>query len=241
MSSIVISQPFYLPWMGLFEQMALCDVFVYYDDTQFSKGSFVNRVQVKTESGPTWMTVPVKKNFPCPILGVEIDYRNDWVAKHLKTLENNLKGLPHYKDAIALAEDFLSAKPQYLCSLNIDLLERVARYLELKCKFYRSSELGIEGSSTDKVTKLINHFDCDTYITGHGAKNYLDHEHMESNGIATYYIDYKNIEYPQNFGDFTPYLTILTAIASLGSATKQNLKGDLTHWKTFINKQRENK
>ena len=48
MTTVVISQPMFFPWVGMFEQIALADVYVHYDDVQFSKGSFTNRVQLKT-------------------------------------------------------------------------------------------------------------------------------------------------------------------------------------------------
>ena len=55
---VVISQPMLFPWVGLFEQIRAADVYVHYDDVQFSKGSFTNRVQIKTARGPRWLTVP---------------------------------------------------------------------------------------------------------------------------------------------------------------------------------------
>ena len=57
---IVISQSMLFPWIGLMEQIRLADVFVHYNDVQFSKGSFVNRVQIKTSQGTKWMTVPLE-------------------------------------------------------------------------------------------------------------------------------------------------------------------------------------
>jgi hypothetical protein len=59
MTSIVISQPMYFPWVGFFEQMRLADVYVWLDDVQFSKGSFTNRVQVLLPDKQTWMTIPL--------------------------------------------------------------------------------------------------------------------------------------------------------------------------------------
>ena len=45
----------------MFEQIRLADAFVHYSDVQFSKGSFVNRVQIKTSAGIRWLTVPLEK------------------------------------------------------------------------------------------------------------------------------------------------------------------------------------
>ncbi|MBC8123824.1 MAG: WbqC family protein, partial [Gemmatimonadaceae bacterium] len=59
MNTVVISQPMLFPWIGMFEQICLADVYVHYDDVQFSKGSFSNRVQVKSASGSKWITVPL--------------------------------------------------------------------------------------------------------------------------------------------------------------------------------------
>ena len=58
MTSVVISQPMLFPWPGLFEQLALADVYIYLDDAQFSKGSHTNRIQVKWRDTMKWMTIP---------------------------------------------------------------------------------------------------------------------------------------------------------------------------------------
>ena len=57
---VVISQPMFFPWVGFLEQMRLADVYVHYDDVQFSKGSFTNRVQIKTPEGFIWLTAPLR-------------------------------------------------------------------------------------------------------------------------------------------------------------------------------------
>ena len=58
----MISQPMYFPWVGMLEQMRLADVFVHLDDAQYSKGGFLNRVQVKTQQGSSWITVPLEES-----------------------------------------------------------------------------------------------------------------------------------------------------------------------------------
>ena len=58
MSTAVVLQPVYLPWLGFFEQLRRADVFVYYDDVQYDKHGWRNRI--KTRNGPLWLTVPVR-------------------------------------------------------------------------------------------------------------------------------------------------------------------------------------
>ena len=57
---VVISQPMFFPWVGMFEQIRLADIYVHYGDVRFSKGSYVNRVQIKTAQGVRWLTVPLQ-------------------------------------------------------------------------------------------------------------------------------------------------------------------------------------
>ncbi len=75
MKTVVVLQPQFFPWRGVFEQIRLADEFVHLDDAQFQKGGFTNRVQIKTPHGPQWLTVPVLRSGKLPpIADVEIDY-----------------------------------------------------------------------------------------------------------------------------------------------------------------------
>src|SRR5271165_5531971 len=77
--NVVISQPMFFPWVGMFEQIRLADVYIHYSDVQFSKGGFVNRVQIKTASGIKWLTVPLEGvSLGQKINQVRIDDRRAW-------------------------------------------------------------------------------------------------------------------------------------------------------------------
>jgi hypothetical protein len=241
MSKVVISQPFYLPWIGIFEQMRHCDIFVHYDDALYSKGSLVNRVQVKTVNGPSWLTVPISYNYPAYISELEIDNKKDWATKHYKTLQNVLSGLPHYEDAMKIVEGYLNQKYENLIDLNIQFTEAIARYLSCSCEFKKSSDLKVDGKSSEKVLNICKSLRASQYTSGHGALKYLDHELLSSNGIETYYIDYKHAPYPQKFGGFTPYISVLSLIASMGKSSHLNLISPVVHWDEFKNKISENK
>src|SRR5687768_8507939 len=59
-TTVVVLQPGYRPWLGFFDQMRRADVFVYYDGVQYDKHGWRNRNRIKTQSGPLWLTVPVR-------------------------------------------------------------------------------------------------------------------------------------------------------------------------------------
>src|SRR6516162_5172777 len=79
-TTLVVLQPGYLPWLGYFDLLQKADVFVHYDDVQFDKHGWRNRNRVKGPKGAIWLTVPVlhRGRAGQPILDVEIDNRQDW-------------------------------------------------------------------------------------------------------------------------------------------------------------------
>ena len=61
MTTLLISQSNYIPWRGYFDLIAAADVFIILDDVQYTHQDWRNRNQIKTRNGPTWITIPVRK------------------------------------------------------------------------------------------------------------------------------------------------------------------------------------
>lgn len=237
MKTVVISQPMYFPWIGIFEQIRLADVFVHYDDVQFSKGSFFNRVQVKTQDGFKWMTVPLKKfSLGEHINTVQPDDENNWKQSHLDLLATCYSGTPFLTEMLELAEGVIQQPHTNLAELSQASIEAVCRYfgLDNECEFVCSSALNITGKSTERVFKVVQHFEGNRYVTGHGARHYFDHELLERNGIRTEYIDYRKKPYPQLHGPFNPFVSVLDLIANVGREGIVYISSPSVYWKLFV-------
>ncbi len=237
--NIVISQPMYFPWVGLFEQIRLCDTFIYYDDVQFSKGSFTNRVQAKypNKEGFKWLTVPVKNlRLGLKINEVEIDYSRDWINQHIEILKQSYEHCPFYLDMSRIVDSLFANTYSDISSLSQKSMELVLDYYNMKENkdFYVSSKLDVKGNSSQRVFNLVKYFGGDNYITGHGAKNYLDHQLFEDNGIDVLYMDYKRIPYQQKGSSFNPHVSILDLIANTGKEGKKYIISSTKRWKEFI-------
>ena len=61
MTSILIHQPEYLPWINLFNKLKQSDIFVFLDNVQYNRRSYQNRNLIKTKNGSEYLTVPIKK------------------------------------------------------------------------------------------------------------------------------------------------------------------------------------
>lgn len=232
-SAVVVSQPMFLPWSGLFEQVRLADVFVHYDDVQRPQGrSFTNRVQVKTQNGPAWMTAPIDGTRSGKAINETMLVAGSaWRRKQLATLRHNYARAPHCDAMMELAERIYAIPEENLARFNESAIEEIARWLGLRTRFLRSSELGIPGRSTERLVEICRSLGATDYVTGLGALKYLEHDRFEAHGIAVRYMDYRKQEYRQLHGEFTPFVTILDPIANCGRAASDILLSETVHWK----------
>ena len=234
---VVISQPMFFPWVGMFEQIRLADVYVHYADVQFSKGSFVNRVQVKTVSGIKWLTVPLKgRSLGQHINEVEVNDSTDWRGNHIRLLIQAYAGAPFCEEMLAIVRQVYDARPKTIDELAIGSLDAVLGYFDFaeNTQFMDSRSMNVGGSSSQRVLDIVRAAGGNIYITGHGAKKYLDHELFEQSGIRVEYMDYRKAAYPQLHGEFTPYVSILDLIANAGKAGKEYIHPGTRYWRDCI-------
>jgi hypothetical protein len=59
MKKAIITQSNYIPWKGYFDSIKHVDVFVVYDDVQYTRRDWRNRNLIKTPHGLKWLTIPV--------------------------------------------------------------------------------------------------------------------------------------------------------------------------------------
>jgi len=235
---LVISQPMYFPWAGIFEQMRLADCFVHYDDVQLPQGrSFSTRVQVKSSQGPMWLSVPVVRRVGQNIIEARVDDGQKWRQRHLATLSQLYSKAPFKQDMLELAHTVLNTTTDNLCEINILSIELCAKYLGISGSIERSSRLGVAGASSQRLCDICKHLGASEYITGHGAKNYLDHDLFERSLVSVQYMNYQRSCYPQLHGPFDPHLTILDLIANVGPSALTYLNSPTTGWRSFVSSQ----
>ena len=236
-SRIVVSQPMYFPWVGQLQQVRLSDAFVFYDDVQFARG-FFNRVQIKTQQGIRWLTVPLMKwKRGQLICEVEIDNFQDWKRSHRDQLKQAYAGAPFFADMIALVDEVFARDYVIVGELAEASTKAMVGYyssITAGTQFLRSSELKVPGESSQRLIDICMHLGGSQYLTGHGARNYLDHIAFEQKGIAVEYINYDLPTYPQAHGEFTPYVSALDMIANCGRDGEGLIRGRAMQWRDFI-------
>lgn len=234
--TVSISQPMYFAWPGLIAHMAMSDVWVWLDDAQYSKGSFTNRVQLRSPRPPSWMTIPLRASGSFQrILDLEAK-GEDWVERHLRSLESVYGVSAYWREAQGLAE-VIAHESGPLCDKIIRSTEDVARSVgALPMEVVRSSALNIGGRGSARVLDIVQRLRGERYLSGQGGRKYLLHEQFERAQVDVQYMVYDFIPWGQGGGVFTPYVTTLDLISEVGTSRARNfLTCRSVPWHTSIN------
>ncbi len=215
---VAVLQSNYIPWKGYFDIIHDVDLFIFYDDLQFTKNDWRNRNKLKTDQKNSWLTVPTGSRLDRLICEVTLD--NDfWTRKHWKAIQQVYSKAPHFKTYKEFFEHvYLDKKWDKLSELNHYLIKSISRdYLGIQTAFKDSREYCAEGSKLDRLLDLLKKAKADIYVTGPSAKNYIVEDVFNNEGISLVFKSYSGYpEYPQFYPPFDHRVTILDLLFQTG-------------------------
>jgi hypothetical protein len=216
----VVMQPTYLPWLGYFDLMDQCSVFVFLDNVLFSRQSWQQRNRIKTSRGLEWLTVPVRnKGIPKQYISdVEVIRSPAFPKDHIRSVELNYARARHFATFFPDFRNLLSAPERFLCRLNIELIAWVAKILGIKTTLVLASELGVTGERSHLLVDLCKQVDAGKYLSPFGSMAYLSQEHgiFPEHGVKLLIHHYEHPEYTQLFKPFIPYASVIDLLFNEG-------------------------
>jgi hypothetical protein len=184
---------------------------VFLDTVQFEKNSFTNRNRIKTATGTTWLTVPVLQqgHLDKKLVDIEIDSRQDWQRKHLRSIEQNYRRAPRFAECYPRLVDLYQQEDRRLAELCFRQLRFWLDELNIATPVVRASELSVVGQKADLVLALCRHLGADTYLSGPLGRNYLNEQDFSVAGIELVYQNYEHPVYTQLYGTFVPAMAVI--------------------------------
>lgn len=224
-------QPVYLPWLGLMHKIALADLFVSLEHTQYVHDDWVNRNQVKLKTGPAWLSVPVKKkgHLGKTLADIEIDTTVPWRRKHWRTMEAAYGKAPHFAEYAPFFEDLYSREWPRLIDLNMHIIEWLLLTLKIETPIYRPAEHEFEGSKSTLIIDICRKRGADVHVFGALGRNYVDIAIFERAGIGTVFQDYRHPAYPQLHGAFCSHLSVVDLLFNCGENSRDIIMSGNAH------------
>jgi len=225
--SIIITQSNYIPWKGYIDAIAAVDVFVVYDDMQYTKRDWRNRNLIKTGQGRKWLSIPVdvKGKFYQKIKETKVsDIR--WRESHLGQIKETYRNAKQFQEYWPLIESwYMKCDFEYLTEINVHFITQICSELNIDTSIRFSSEFELEEDRTDRLVSICQELGADQYYSGPAAKSYMEEDKFRDSGIKLNYLDYSDyVEYPQLHDPFEHGVTILDMFFNLGDSTKDYLK-----------------
>lgn len=212
-----IHQPNFIPYLGFFNKFKNSDVFVLYDTAQYSKNDYHNRNSIKTSNGVVWLTIPVSVKLGDSIKDVLIADQS-FRKRHLRSIELNYKKANFFDQVFPDIAKLYEGTETALLDFNIKFLKYFFDIIDSQKKIVLTSQINISSDvkSTAALIEILNKIAADSYISGAGARNYLDEKMFESSGIKLYWQDFHHPIYEQLWGDFLPNMSVLDALFNVG-------------------------
>lgn len=198
--ALVIHQPNFLPRLKVFIKIAISDSWVIYDDVQYVRREWQNRVYLRdAEHRSILFTAPVKKaDFHEKINKIQLEnvlLLNEHLVKHFQC---NYSKAPYYNWVEAYL-DSVKQETRNVCDLstyNVICTNIAFRLLDIKLEEIYSSQIYL--TTTDRNGKLIElcrKNGSTYYICGSGGKTYINETVFRQAGVNIIYYDYSQISY----------------------------------------------
>jgi hypothetical protein len=216
--TVVIEQPNYVPWIGYFDLIRQSDVWVWYDDVQYTKRDWRNRNRIAAGAAE-WLTIPVttRGRFTQSICDVEIDDGQPWRRHHLESIRRCYARAPFFQPMFEVLESAMGGSEGRLADFTIRLNESICALLGLRPVFMRSSQVPRASSGREaRLLEICRAVEGNVYLSGPSARAYIDPHQFDAAGIELRYIVYDYPPYARGAREYVPNLSILDVLAWLG-------------------------
>jgi hypothetical protein len=227
MKKAIITQSNYIPWKGYFDSIRHVDVFVVYDDMQYTKRDWRNRNNIKTPQGLKWLSIPVevKGKYFQKIKDTKIAEKN-WNLSHWDIIKQNYKNAKCFNETAEWLEPlYKNCDFEFLTDVNLHFINEINHQLGIRTEIKFSSEFELAEEKTERLLNICKELDITDYYSGPAAKNYMKEDEFTKWGISVNYWDYSNYtEYGQLYPPFEHNVSILDLIMNQGGDSIKFLK-----------------
>lgn len=224
--TLYVMQSNYIPWKGYFDSIDKSDLFVLFDDVQYTKGDWRNRNIIKTSNGLKWLTIPVQVSgkFTQRICDTKVAQK-DWNKKHWEIIRHEYRRAECYNDVSPWLEElFLNCNFEYLTEINYYFIEEIMRFLQITTPVKFSRDINHPQEKSARLLDLCLKTNSNIYFSAPAARDYLNETIFYEKGIDIQYADYSGFPaYPQIHPPFEHKVSVIDLILNVGSDSRKYL------------------
>ena len=216
---VVIHQPDFMPYLGFFDRLLKAELYVVFDNVQYVRGSraWTSRDKIKTPKGEKWISVGIKKAvYGAAINEVMLRQDSEGRTHHLNLIQENYRKTEYYQEILPYIMDLYSIPCEKMVDFNMSSIRMLMKLFDIQIEMVMASSLKAEGKSNELIVSIMKELGCSHYLSGTGAKDYFISDPYERAGIEVIWQEFKHPVYPQQFGEFIPYLSSIDLLFNCG-------------------------
>lgn len=206
-----IMQPYFLPYIGYFQLINAVDIFVIYDNIQYTKKGWINRNRFLQNGMAAGFTVPLKKDSDF------LDVQDRTISsgfdkgKILNQFREVYRKAPNFDQIFPLFRNIIMYDENNLFHYIYFSIIEICNALKIKTKLVRSSNIMIDHTlkAEEKVMAICKNLNSNIYINAIGGQELYSKKEFESQGIQLEFIQTNPIIYKQFDNEFVPWLSII--------------------------------
>lgn len=201
MTVVAIHQPSYFPWFGILDKIARCDVFIILDNVQFNKRAYQNRTLYSSKNGPKYLTLPTfskgHQQKKLLIKDVRLAEKNIFF-KHMEILRHRYHNSTGWEQFRHLFAGIIEKPSLRLIDLVMETFFATLKVFKIRPEIIMSSTLQCDGSKDDLILALTQVVGGDVYLSGQGAKLYMDEKKFLRAGVEVIYQNFIHPSFNQS-------------------------------------------
>ncbi|WP_300455308.1 WbqC family protein [Accumulibacter sp.] len=208
---LAIMQPYFFPYIGYFQLIRAVDLFVIYDNVQYTKKGWINRNRILEQGREALISLPLKK--ASDFLDVRdrelaSDFRKDKLRNRIREA---YRRAPCFPQAFPVVDGALGHPDGNLFRFLLHTIRTVCAYLGIGTEVAISSTLPVDHTlrGQDRVIALCRQVGAREYVNPIGGQSLYSREHFFSQGIDLKFLQPEIIPYTQAGNDFIPSLSII--------------------------------
>lgn len=212
---VALMQPYFFPYIGYFQLMAACDLFVVHDDVQYIKGGWINRNRILVNEAPDWITLPVAAAAHTLPIRDRNFLRHDRSAARLPArIASAYRGAPFVARTMALVQEVLSFPESSVAAFNTNLLRRVAAHMGITTPIALSSQLAKDDSLAGeaRVLDICQLTGASSYVNAIGGRALYSQQAFSQRHMDLVFLSCKAAPYRQFGTEHTPFLSVIDVL-----------------------------
>jgi len=228
-TTVVIMQPYFLPYRNYYGLIQKADHFVIFDDVQFCR-EWQQRNNILCPGGTKrWMMVPVISKRPAYQLinEVRICNKEPWQGRMLARIRFSYKDHPYFDYVYPELAATIRGRVERLVDFTVPLLQWSASKMGIRLpKWHWSSEMGVSRlERTERLVRTCQLLGATEYLVGPAAKAYLNESLFEEVGIRVSWHEDSYSDYPQLLSQkFDHYVSVLDLLMNCGPESVKYLE-----------------